>query len=166
MWARTRTSLCFKRSAGAEEQCEPRKHLGVRFRLATTRSPAEAFDRVADFSRIAEWDPFVRRSDLVAGKRLEVGSRYRLMTRGGLTLEYEIAEVLPPNRIVYHGGTRQVTSTDTISVERGDDETVVVVESLVRFTGWTRLFSPLVMLGLRVGGRFVSLPAMERRLRP
>jgi hypothetical protein len=136
----------------------------MRFQLVTDRSPTEAFEAVADFGRIAEWDPFVAASELVSGEPMRVGSRYRLTAPGGLNLEYQIEHLSPPERVEYRGGTRRVSTTDSISVRPDGAGAIVVIESKVRFSGWTRLISPFVLFGIWAGGRFVSLPAMAQQL--
>lgn len=125
--------------------------------------PQVAFDAVADFKRLAEWDPFVRRVE-VEGPPLVVGSTYVLHSLGGMTLRYEIVELESPHRIVYAGGTRRGHSIDTIAVSPAAAGSEIVVSSALKFSGWVRAIGPVVRVAVWAGGRFVSLPAMRRHL--
>ena len=136
----------------------------MRFSLEVSNDPDEAFTAVADFEKLEGWDPFVDRSELVAGAPMEPGAKYRLTTPRGMTLEYEIVEVDRPSRVVYRGGTKRVTSTDTISVHPHDGGSRVTVESILEFDGWTRIIGPFVRMGVWLGGRTRSLPGMKRYL--
>lgn len=138
--------------------------MGVQFHLVTAAPPAEVFAAVADFGRIGGWDPFVARSELIAGEPMQVGSRYRLTAPAGMTLEYQIEQLAPLEKVVYRGGTRRVTSTDSIAVAPSGPGTRVTVSSNLRFTGWTRLISPVILFGVWAGARFISMPAMKRHV--
>ncbi len=138
----------------------------VLLRVAVPRPPSEVFRRVADFGRLAEWDPAVSAVTLEGGRALVPGARYRLVTTwGGMQLEYELVELVTPVRAVYRGGSARVTSTDTISCEPAGTGTLVTIESDVTFGGWTRLVSPLIRVALWLTVWFGSRPALRRHLR-
>ena len=122
------------------------------------------FALVADFRRLEEWDPFVDRSEQIVGDGLEQGASYRLRSPVGIDLECQLIDVDPPLRAVYRGGTRRVTSIDTISVSPLGSAVEITIESALRFSGWTKAIAPLVLLGLWLGARFRTLPALRRRV--
>ena len=122
------------------------------------------FAAVADFGRLAEWDPFVKRVRLVQGERLAPDTLYRLHSIAGMQLHYRAVEVEAPRRVVYEGGTDRVTSRDTITIDREAIGSTVAIESVLTFAGWARLASPLIRILVWLGGRYLSLPAMQRRL--
>lgn len=133
----------------------------MRFEISSEVEPAVAFQRVADFGRLAEWDPAV--ASVLSDGPLAVGTRLTLKSSrglGGLVLRYQVMELEIPSHVVYRGGTRRVTTVDSIGVEPGK----VTVESRMQFSGWSRLIAPLVRLGVWLGGRYLSVPAMRRRL--
>lgn len=137
----------------------------MRFKTVALGDAESVFAVVGDFRRLEEWDPFVDRSEQVSGTGLESGARFRLTSPVGLKLEYTLVEVDPPRRATYRGGTSRVTSIDTISVAPLGSAVEIEIASNLRFTGWTRAIAPLVLLGVWLGGRFRSLPALRRRLR-
>jgi hypothetical protein len=136
----------------------------MRFRTLALGEAGSVFAVVADFGRLQEWDPFVDRSEQVVGAGLEPGARYRLATPVGLTLHYELVEIDRPHRVAYRGGTKRVTSVDTISVAPLGSAVEIRFESVLHFRGWTRVIAPLVLLSLWLGGRLRTLPALRRRL--
>lgn len=136
----------------------------MRFKTVALGDAESAFALVADFRRLQEWDPFVDRSEQIVGAGLEAGASYRLTSPIGLKLEYELVEIEPPHRAVYRGGTKRVTSIDTISVSPLGSAVEITIDSRLHFTGLTKATAPLVLLGLWLGGRLRSLPALRRRL--
>lgn len=136
----------------------------MRFKTVALGDADSAFAVAADFLRLEEWDPFVDRSEQIGGAGLEPGAIYRLTSPVGLKLEYELVEIDAPHRATYRGGTKRVTSTDTISISTLGSAVEIEIDSSLHFTGWTRVIAPLVLLGLWIGGRFRTLPALRRRL--
>jgi NAD(P)-dependent dehydrogenase (short-subunit alcohol dehydrogenase family)/carbon monoxide dehydrogenase subunit G len=70
--------------------------------IEVRRPQDEAFAYAADFSKIAEWDPNVVRSEALGAGLLEPGAGYRVVIRmgpGRLALRYEIEQIDPPRRI-------------------------------------------------------------------
>lgn len=137
----------------------------MRFTLTTAAGAETVFDEVADFGIIDRWDPFVRRSDLTEGERMEEGAVYSLDTVIGLSLRYRIAKVERPRLVVYQGGTNRARSTDTIEVDETAAGARISVSSEIRFSGWMTLVGPVIYFLVWAGGRFVSLPSMRRHLR-
>lgn len=135
----------------------------MRFTVTTAAPPTAAFEAVADFGRLAEWDPFVRSVD-IDGPPLEIGTVYTLTSPGGLTLRYRIIQIEPGTRVVYGGGATRGGSTDTITVTPDGRGSTVEIVSVLHFSGWVRLIGPVIRLLVWAGGRWISLPAMRRRL--
>lgn len=135
----------------------------MRFTVTTAAPPSAAFEAVADFGRLADWDPFVRSVE-VEGPPLEIGTVYTLTSPGGFTLRYRIIQIEPGARIVYGGGATRGGSTDTITVTPQGTGSTVEIVSVLHFSGWVRLIGPVIRLLVWAGGRWISLPAMRRRL--
>lgn len=135
----------------------------MRFSVTTDASPELAFASVADFGRLAEWDPFVRTVE-VEGPPMAVGTHYTLRSPGGFTLRYRILQVEPATRVVYGGGATRGGSTDTITVTPAGTGATVEIVSVLHFSGWARVVGPIVRVLVWMGGRLISLPAMRRRL--
>lgn len=136
----------------------------MRFKTVALGDAESVFALIADFRRLQEWDPFVDRSEQVAGAGPEAGASYRLTSPVGLTLEYELVEIDPPHRAIYRGGTKRVTSIDSISVSPLGSAVEIAIDSTLQFSGWTKLIAPLVLTGIWLGGRLRTLPALRRRL--
>ncbi len=91
----------------------------MRFEVDSPLGQEEALSAVASFGRLAEWDPAVSRSRLVSGTELTPGAIYRLESPawlGKTILTYELLAIDPPRFATYRGGSKSVTSTDTIRV--------------------------------------------------
>lgn len=131
-------------------------------------SSRQAFDAIGDFAQLPEWDPAARSVRIIEGTPLSVGARYQITGSrigGGITLEYVIDAVDAPHSITYVGGTKHVTTTDTITCDEIEGGTLVAISSVMEFRGPTRWYSWLVRAGVFLGGRLVSLPALKRYVR-
>lgn len=87
--------------------------------VATEWAPEEAFAYLAEFSRAAEWDPGVARAERLDAGPLRVGSAFRLWMRVGrrtAPLDYRVADLDPPRRVVLAGENAWVRSVDTVTV--------------------------------------------------
>jgi len=87
--------------------------------VTTPRPRPQAFAYVADFTKVAEWDPGIRSSVRVAGDG-GVGTRYEVgATFAGrvVPMTYEVIEHAVPSRIVLRGLAATVEAVDTISFE-------------------------------------------------
>lgn len=128
--------------------------------LTTIESKATAdaaFDLIADFSRITQWDPGV-----VSGKRLDigpisVGSRFEVVSAFGprrIPLTYEVLEWERPHRAVLQARTRDFTSYDVITVaDLAGSGSEVTYEANLNLHGVRRLADPLLRAALEVIGR-------------
>lgn len=134
----------------------------MRFKTIVMGERGRVFSAVADFGRLEAWDPFVDRSELVAGTAMEPGATYRLTSIMGLTLDYELVALAPAQRVTYRGGTRRVSSLDTIEVSPLGSATKIEIETHLEFQGWTVVIAPFVLLGVWLGSRVRTLPALRR----
>jgi uncharacterized membrane protein len=87
--------------------------------VTTPRSRPEAFAYVADFTKVAEWDPGIRSSVRVAGDggmgtRYEVGAAFAGRV---VPMTYEVIEYAAPTRIVLRGVAAAVEAVDAVSFE-------------------------------------------------
>ena len=127
-------------------------------------SPEAVFAAIGDFGALADWDPFVSSAQLEVGDGLALGSRYALRSPVGLTVRYEVIELEAPHRVTYRGGTKRVTTTDTIVVAAAENGSNLTVTSALVFSGWARFVAPIITAVVQLGGRFVSFPALRRHL--
>jgi uncharacterized membrane protein len=87
--------------------------------LTTPLPCPEVFAYVADFTRVAEWDPGIRSSVRVAGDG-GVGTRYEVGAAFAgrvVPMTYEVIEHAVPARIVLRGLAATVEAVDAISFE-------------------------------------------------
>ena len=85
----------------------------------TPRPRPEVFAYVADFTRVADWDPGIRSSVRVAGDG-GVGTRYEVEAPFAgrvVPMTYEVIEHAAPSRIVLRGLAATVEAVDSISFE-------------------------------------------------
>jgi NAD(P)-dependent dehydrogenase (short-subunit alcohol dehydrogenase family) len=68
--------------------------------IEVTRSLAEVFAYVAEFSRIEQWDPAVAKGIKLINGQPGVGSRYQIVMKAGFTLYYEVTEFEPNKRLL------------------------------------------------------------------
>jgi uncharacterized membrane protein len=87
--------------------------------VTTPRPRPEVFAYVADFTKVAEWDPGIRSSVRVTGDG-GVGTRYDVgATFAGrvVPMTYEVVEHEVPSRVVLRGLAATVEAVDSISFE-------------------------------------------------
>ncbi len=85
-----------------------------------SRSPEDVFDHLADFGRLAEWDPMFDRSERLDAGALGVGSRFHVVgsTAGqDIELELETVEYDRPSKVVLHGTGDGISTRESIRVE-------------------------------------------------
>ena len=68
--------------------------------IEVTRSLAEVFAYVAEFSRIEQWDPAVAKGIKLISGQPGVGSRYQIVMKAGFSLYYEVIEFEPNKRLL------------------------------------------------------------------
>lgn len=125
----------------------------------TIESPltlAEAWERLADVTRFAEWDPGVTKAKQVAGTGPGPDAAYVLSVKGfvgnTLDLRYEVTEFDPPSRLHLVAKSSLLRSDDLITLEpspTGSSITYAADLDLTGPGGILRLADPL--LGLAFG---------------
>jgi dehydrogenase/reductase SDR family member 12 len=89
-----------------------------------SRTPEDVFAALADFSKLADWDPMFDRSERLDSGPIGIGSRFRAVgTAAGseIDLELEIVEYEAPRRVVLHGTGDGMSTREAIRVEAEDD---------------------------------------------
>ncbi len=86
--------------------------------IETPWTVEDAFDFVADFKRIEEWDPSVRACRATSQPESIVGSTYDVdISFAGrvMTMRYEIIEIQRPTRLILHGLTSTSRAIDHVT---------------------------------------------------
>jgi carbon monoxide dehydrogenase subunit G len=127
---------------------------------ATTRPRPEVFAYVADFTKVAEWDPGIASSlrvagDGGAGTRYEVGATFAGRV---IPMTYEVVEHDAPTRIVLHGVGTAIEAVDDIRFEEQEGGgTRVVYRADFTLKGPLRFFAFLMKpLFTRLGRKAVG----------
>ena len=131
-----------------------------RARVTSPRPPAEVFDYMARFSNAAEWDPGVTEATEADPGAPTLGSTYRLMVRAfgrAIPLEYRIAEIDRPHRVVLSAENSMVRSTDVIEVSAcPEGGSTLTYDATLRLKGAAAVFTPLLGLSFRrIGDRAI-----------
>lgn len=90
--------------------------ISIQETVTTPRPRAEVFAYVADFSKVAEWDPGIASARRVEGDG-GVGTRYEVgasFTGRVVPMTYEVVEHVPPTRIVLRGRAATLDAVDDI----------------------------------------------------
>jgi carbon monoxide dehydrogenase subunit G len=126
-----------------------------------------AFDYVADFENIIEWDPGVKAARKVTDGEPGVGTEYDLDIQYGsspLSMTYRITEWDPPRQVVLEGDGSRSFAIDRISFMPTATGTVVKYQADIRLKGIYRAAEPFLgKLFRRVGDG--AREGMENRLR-
>lgn len=128
-------------------------HYQTTVRSAWSRE--RTFDYLADFRRVADWDPSIEASELTSGTAGEPGATYDVtfsMAGKQATLPYEAVEVHPPSSIVMKAETDAVVSLDTITVEPSDEGVLVTYRAELTLKGARKLAEPLADFALHRTG--------------
>ena len=110
--------------------------------------PEVAFDYLAHFTSVAEWDPGVSEATRLDDGPLAVGARFRVVVKTG-PLVYEVRELEPGRRIRLVAESGTVRSDDVITVTPDGDGAQVTYVADLTLRGWAVVFSPF--LGLVFG---------------
>jgi hypothetical protein len=97
--------------------------------VETTKTNEVVFDYIADFRNAAEWDPATVSISQTAGDGAGPGARYRLVTRfvgRSVPLDYETTDFERPGRVVLSFAGENIIGTDTVTVSRTGDRTLLV----------------------------------------
>lgn len=132
-----------------------------------TDLPVEAaFDYVANFEQLAEWDPGATASTKLDDGPAGVGTRYDVRLQYGTSqqqMTYTITQWAPPNIVVLEGDGKRTHAVDRITFRRAGDRTVVEYEADITLKGVMRFASPFLgRVFDRIGKGAVD--GMKRRL--
>jgi carbon monoxide dehydrogenase subunit G len=120
-------------------------------------SPAEAFAYLADMRNFAEWDPGVRRAELVAGDEPGPDAEYVLAVKGvvgTIDMRYRTLQFTPDERVIVRADTSMFSSLDEIVIEATDEGCSVTYDAQLDLNGPLRLFDPALGLGFKsIGDR-------------
>jgi hypothetical protein len=129
--------------------------------LQTGVPAQQALDQLADFTTVADWDPGISESTLIAGEPGRVGARYRVVASLGprrIPLEYEILERIDavdcaPGHVVLFAETGSFSAHDTITVTPEGTGSLVRYEAVLTLTGVGRVMDWPLHLTFQVIGR-------------
>jgi hypothetical protein len=123
--------------------------------ITSSRSAADTFDYLAEFSNAASWDPGVLDAEQVGPGPVTVGTRFRVTVPflgRRLTLVYRVIRLDPGREVVLRAAGRLLLAVDRIAVLEYGDRAVVRYEAQVRLRGPLRLADPLLDRGFRAVG--------------
>jgi uncharacterized protein YndB with AHSA1/START domain len=134
--------------------------ISIQETVTTPRPRPEVFAYVADFTKVAEWDPGIASARRVAGDG-GVGTRYEVeATFAGrvVPMTYEVAEYSSPTRIVLRGSASTLDAVDDIRFEETDGGgTRVVYRADFALRGPLRFLAlPMRPLFTRLGRKAVG----------
>ena len=116
--------------------------------IASPRSASAAFDYLADFSSVAEWDPSAVRARML-GEAPGEGTEFLVVVRFGgreIELTYRTIAYEPPSRIVLRAESPTVISEDTITVRPVGGGCEITYDAALRPRGLMRIADPLLGL--------------------
>jgi NAD(P)-dependent dehydrogenase (short-subunit alcohol dehydrogenase family) len=93
--------------------------------IEVTRTLAETFAYVAEFSRIEQWDPAVAKGTKLTSGQPGIGSRYQIDMKAGFTLYYEIIEFEPNKRLLMTVDSKVFSAEEEILFKPTDKGTEV-----------------------------------------
>lgn len=128
----------------------------------------EAFNYVADFDNIEEWDPGVAESRRVGSGELGVGSEFDVIVSFGPSkspMRYVITTYEPNQRVVLEGKGDKLTAIDDIRFSAVPGGTKVDYTADLEFNGFMGMIAPLLGGVLdKVGEK--ALDGLESKLGP
>ncbi len=102
-------------------------------------APAEAFARLADVTRFAEWDPGVKAARQVEGDGPGLGAGYVLTVKGvagtDTDLRYDVIDYVEPTTLHLLAESSLLRSDDLITVEPSGDGSRVTYRAELDLTG-------------------------------
>lgn len=128
-------------------------------------TPEEAFDFLADFSRVSEWDPGVAEAEKLTDGKPRLGSRFHVVASflgQRVPLEYRISAFERPHRLVLTGGDTGMRSIDEIHFVPRAEGTRVTYEARLELLGLRSLADPLLDLVFQQIGRAAAAGLRER----
>lgn len=113
----------------------------------------QAFDYLADFASIADWDPNVAGAKRLSANPLEVGARFEVRSSflgREIPLVYETIEIDPPRRVVLRAETPTAISLDEMTFDlRPGGGSIVTYDADLQLRGLLRLFDLPFRLAFR-----------------
>jgi hypothetical protein len=133
--------------------------------VSSSRSVEEAFDYLADFSSVSEWDPTAVSAKNLSGE-VGKGARFQVVVRfAGRENEftYETIEFDRPGRVVLRAESSTVVSLDTVTFEATASGSEVTYDAQLEPKGLMKLAGPvLAVLFKRLGDN--AARGLEREL--
>lgn len=117
--------------------------------VTTPLSPADAFAKMADMTRFAEWDPGVQSAKQVAGSEPGLNAAYELTVNGvgpapAIPLKYVVKEFEAGRRFRALAKAKLFYSDDIVSVTPDGTGSVVKYEADLELNGPFKIFDPLL----------------------
>ena len=136
--------------------------------LESSLSTQEAFDLLANFESVADWDPGVSAAERLDTGELRVGSAFQVVATFGprrLPLTYVVRELVPGDRVVLQAVTNEFTSHDVITVGSGPLGSIVTYDATLTLHGWRRPAAPILNTAFAVIGKRAEA-GLRRALNP
>lgn len=124
--------------------------------VESTLSADAAFDLIANFDSIPDWDPGVAEAERLDAGELRVGSAFRVVSVFGprrIPLTYVIRELQAPQRVLLVAETSDFTSHDLITVEPTATGSVLTYDATLTLRGFRKLADPALQLAFLVIGK-------------
>lgn len=115
--------------------------------VTTGLAPDDAYDYVADFANIDEWDPGVIASHPVHDGPPQIGSAYALQMRYGraeMRMTYRVTEMDRPRVVVLRGEGERARAADRIAFEPVPGGTRIDYRAEIEMKGLLRLVQPFL----------------------
>lgn len=112
-----------------------------------SRSAADAFDYITDFSRIQEWDHTIKSSKKTSPGTIGVGTQFEVIYSMGLKnipINYEIIEFQPSNKAILRGEASNFIATDTVTIKEENGTCHVDWQAEIEFSGAAAKVMPLI----------------------
>jgi carbon monoxide dehydrogenase subunit G len=118
--------------------------------IRTDWDQATAYDYLAEFSNVADWDPSVASARVLSGTPGEVGSEFEVEVESlGRTtkLTYRTTEADAPRKVVVRAETGTLVSLDTLTFDVAPGGgTAVTYDANLSLKGIARLGDPLLAI--------------------
>ena len=116
----------------------------------------EAFDLLANFDSVADWDPGVSAAERLDADPVRVGSAFLVTVVFGpqrIPLTYVVRDLHPGERVVLQAVTADFISHDVITVAPTAEGSLVTYDATLTLQGVRRVADPLLHLAFQVIGR-------------
>lgn len=136
--------------------------------IESSLSAEAAFDLIANFDTIQDWDPGVTESERLDSGELRVGSAFRVVSAFGpqrIPLTYVIRELQAPERVLLVAETTDFSSHDIITVEPTEKGSVLTYDATLTLHGFRKLADPALKLAFLVIGKRAEA-GLQKALNP